>query len=99
MLTDRQRTAQAIARELQRMGAWVTSPMPLDRDGKLRFQVLDKDRDAILARLSQWNWTPALLSAYPRICSDGMLQATLYEIDLPRERQAIPQDDRIHGEF
>ena len=98
MLTERQRTAESLAREIARMGAWVVNPMPLDNNSKLRFQVLDKDRDKVVEILSSWNWSPLLLKMYPRITFDGMQQASVYEIDLPPERQPIA-DDRIHGEI
>ena len=100
MLTERQRTAESLAREIAKMGAWVVSPMPLDDSAKLRFQVLDADRDKVLEKLSSWNWSPALLSTGPRFCIDGTTKtASLYEVDLPPERQVIPADDRIYGEI
>jgi hypothetical protein len=99
VLSERQKTAASLAYQLQLMGAWVTNPMPLDADGRLRFQVLDKDRNAILEKLASWDWSPVLVSAFPRVCPDGMRSASLYEIDLPRERQAIPQDTRVYGEI
>jgi hypothetical protein len=61
--------------------------------------VLDASREQVVQKLSEWNWTPVLLSAFPRVCPDGMRPASFYEIDLPRERQAIPQDTRVYGEI
>jgi hypothetical protein len=98
MLSERQRTAESLARELHLMGAWVTSPMPLDGNSKLRFQVLDQDRNAVVEKLSSWNWSPSFVSALPRICPDGWKLASLYEIDLPRENP-ICFDDCITGEL
>jgi len=100
LLSERQQTAQALAREIIRMGAWVTSPMPLDDSARLRFQVLDRDCKAILEKLSSWDWSPVWCSNLPRICSDGWKLAAVYEIDLPRERQAIINDRQpIMGEL
>jgi hypothetical protein len=98
MLSERQRTAESLAREIGLMGGWVVSPMPLDGNSKLRFQVIDKDRDAVIEKLSSWNWSPAFVSVLPRVCPDGMKLASLYEIDLPREN-TVCFDDRIQGEL
>jgi hypothetical protein len=98
LLTDRQRTAESLAREISLMGGWVTSPMPLDNGAKLRFQILDENRDATIARLSSWNWSPSFVSTLPRVCTDGWKLASIYEIDLPREPQYVV-DDTIRGEL
>jgi hypothetical protein len=98
-MTPRQLQSAALAHHIQNLGGWVTSVMPLAADANLRFQILDKDRTAILEKLASWDWSPVLVSAFPRVCPDGMRSASLYEIDLPRERQAIPQDTRVYGEI
>ena len=72
--------------------------IPLRDDEKLKFQVLDENRSQVLEKLSQWGWGCTLCSNLPRITSRGMEAATIYEIDLPRERQPVV-DDRIHGEI
>ena len=97
LLTERQQTAGALMCELQRLGAWVTSALPLRDDEKLKFHVLDENRSQVLEKLSQWGWGCTLCSNLPRITSRGMEAATIYEIDLPRERQPVV-DDRIHGD-
>jgi hypothetical protein len=51
-LTERQKTAQAIAAELHRLGAAVICLLPLPPDQQMRFQVLDTDRDAVLEKVS-----------------------------------------------
>jgi hypothetical protein len=100
LLTERQQTAAALAREIQRMGAFVVNPMPLPDDQKLRLQVLDANRQQVLEQLSQWNWSPTFYGTLPRICSDGWKLASLYEIDLPRERQPVLDDRQtIYGEI
>jgi hypothetical protein len=101
LLTDRQRTAQALAKELLAMGAWVINPLPLDDNAKLRFQVMDVDRDRVIEKLSSWDWSPTLVGFHPRITSRGMEAATLYEINLPADTPAVPAYDRkiIPGEL
>src|SRR5262245_36197243 len=92
LLNKRQETAEALAR-----CAWCVSPMPLHDDSRLRFQVLDKDRDAVLEKLSSRDWSTAFVGTHPRIDSGGCKLASVYEIDLPRERMPVPPD--IAGEL
>src|SRR5262249_6585248 len=97
-LSERQQTAQSLAHEIHQLGGWCLSPMPLDNNVRLRFQVLDADRDAVIEKLSSWDWSPVFCGTYPRICHNGWHSANVYEIDLPRERQFV-HDGRIHGEL
>jgi hypothetical protein len=99
MLTERQKKAETLAHELRAAGAAVTSALPLADGAKLRFQVLDSIAEAVLADLRDSEWSPALVGSLPRICIDGMKAASLYQIDLPSERQPIPNDRQtIQGE-
>jgi hypothetical protein len=98
-LSERQQKAADLAREIHRMGAWVTNVMPLDDNARLRFQVLDSDRSRIIQTLTDWEWEPAFCGTYPRICNDGFKLASVFEIDLPRERQPIMDDRTIRGEI
>jgi len=100
LLSERQKTAQALAHSINGMGAWVTSPLPLDDKAKLRFQVMDSDRDAVISKLASWDWSPVPVSFLPRITPQGMQAATLYEINLPADTPAVA-DDRgmIAGEI
>ena len=97
-LSERQLTAQSLASEINSLGAWCVSPMPLDDNARLRFQVLDSDRDKVLEKLSSWNWSPILVSTLPRVCNNGWHLASVYEIDLPRARQFV-YDGRIHRDI
>src|SRR5262245_49977285 len=99
MLTERQKTAQAIAAELHKLGAWVVSPMPLADNQSLRWQVLDVDREAILEKVFSWNWSAALKNTVPRFTARGPAPSSVYEIDLPRERQAVVDTRMIPGEI
>jgi hypothetical protein len=94
MLSERQKTAAAIAGELHRLGAWVVSPMPLDDKQALRWVVVDADREAVLGKVVGWGWSPILKNTVPRFTARGPVPATCYEIDLPREHQVVV-DTRI----
>ena len=100
MLTPRQQQAEAIARELGRLGVAVLNPLPLAAEDKLRFQVTDEQCQAILEKVSTWGWSVALCNTVPRFCLDGSVKsAAVYEINLGPDRQVIPTDDRHHGEI
>ena len=99
VLTNRQQLARNLANELGRMNnVWVTSPLPLDEQQKLRLQIVDTVRNEVIQILKDWGWEPQFVSILPRVCHTGLQAACLYEIDLPRERQPIV-DDRIQGEI
>jgi hypothetical protein len=100
LLSERQQTAAALAREIQGLGGWVVSPMPLDDWAKLRFQVLDSNRQQVLEKLSSWDWSPTWCNNMPRVTSGGMQLASVYEIDLPLPRQPVAADYKtISGEL
>src|SRR5215471_2005008 len=100
VLSDRQQLARRLADELGKMDdVWVTSPLPLDDNQKLRLQIKDIARNEVLQLLRDWGWDPVCISVLPRVCSTGLIAACLWEIDLPQPRQeivddrAIPKDD------
>lgn len=97
-LSKRQETAQALTIELQKMGASVISPLPLDENSKLKFQMLDAERDKVITQLCEWGWIPAHVSPLPRVTTNGLVAASVYEIDLPRPRLTVC-DDTIKGEL
>src|SRR5512133_597576 len=94
MLTERQRKADTLARELQAAGATVTSPLPLG-DAPLRFRVLASLAGPILEDLKQGGWTAHFLSSGPEFRFDGTTpHSHLYEIDIPTPLTPV-WDDRI----
>src|SRR5215471_14996256 len=100
VLSDRQQVAKKLTEELGKFdGVWVTSPLPLDDNHKLRLQIKDIARNEVTQLLKDWGWDPVCISVLPRVCSTGLMAACLYEIDLPQPRQdivddrAIPKDD------
>jgi hypothetical protein len=97
-LSERQQQAQAIASELAKLGAWVTSALPLGYNAQLRFQVLDSDREAVLSKVAGWGWSPVLLGGVPRFTPAGALPSTIYQFDLPHERQPVHADRTIKDE-
>src|SRR5262249_54816542 len=95
VLSERQQLAKKLADELdKRDDVWVTSPLPLDDNHKLRLQIKDIDRNEVVQLLRDWGYEPICVSVLPRVCSTGLMAACLYEIDLPKPRQDIV-DDRI----
>jgi len=51
LLSERQQTARALAREIEAAGAWVTSALPLDDQQRLRLQILDSDRNRVAQQI------------------------------------------------
>src|SRR5262245_15711318 len=97
LLTNQQQVATALVQSINAMsGAWVVSTLFHD---KIRFQVLDGDRNRVLQQLKDWNWEPTFVSILPRVTFNGMAAAEVYEIDLPKEQQAIIDDRTIRGEI
>src|SRR5262245_9510793 len=101
VLSERQQKASALAHELGKMdGTWVVSPLPLDDTRKLRLQISDIERNRVLQVIRDWGWDPMFVGVLPRICTTGLIGACIYEIDLPRERAAVPDDrQKIQGEI
>jgi hypothetical protein len=97
-LSDRQRKAETLARELKDLGAMVVSPLPLAADAKLKFQVLTDGEMETLRLLREAGWDPTLISIYPRVTPHGMQPAGLYELSIPLDRQPVV-DNRIRGEI
>jgi len=97
-LTERQQKAAALTRWLQRLGAFVTNPMPLAANQKLRFQVLHTDRNAVLARLSEQGWSPIACEVGQRFHRDQLLPCQTFELDLPVDPPPV-QDRNIYGEI
>src|SRR5262245_12048567 len=96
VLTERQQLARNLANELGKFdGVWVTSPLPLDNNARLRFQLLDMERNHVVQTLKDWGWNPVCLSVLPRVHTTGLIAACLWEVDIPKPRQEIPQETRI----
>jgi hypothetical protein len=92
-LSKRQETAQDLCLELHKLGGVVINSMPLDPDAKgLRVQILDTDRDKVITALCEKGWLPSLLQSHPRFTPNGLLPASLYQVDIPRERTTVPDD-------
>src|SRR5262245_41135751 len=96
-LSPRQQTAEKLMRWLQNMGAFVTNPMPLDPGQKLRFDVLNPDRERVLEELRKQDWTPITGVVRMRFYRDELVPCTSFEIALPSD-QPVVQDRTIYGE-
>src|SRR5215467_11600519 len=91
-LSERQQTAERLMRWLQGMGAFVTNPMPLDPgQSSLRFDVLNDDRERILAELRKQDWAPITGVVNMRFYRDTLVPCTSFEIALPSD-QPVVQD-------
>src|SRR5262245_54144222 len=98
MMSERQQQAAAIAAELQKLGAFVINAMPLDDTRPLRFQILQTDIERILPIIRGWDWNVHLHSSLSRVTATGMKPAMIYEIDLPRIRNAVVDTRTIRGD-
>ena len=99
MLTERQKKAEVLARELRQIGATATSALPLVDGAPLRFRVLATRAEAVLRDLAEADWDARFVSSAPEFRLDGTTALSYtYEIHLPVERTAVP-GDRITGEL
>jgi len=98
-LTSRQLQAEVLCRDLQRLGGWCLSPMPLREDARLRFQVLDGDHFELLEMLTNAGWNPILCNHGLRFTPQGAKPSIIYEIDIEHERPAVVDDRTIKGEI
>jgi hypothetical protein len=94
LLNERRKKADLLARELQQCkGCWVVSPLPLDDNTRaLRFQLLDENRDEVISELCASGWIPNMVSPFPRFTGTGLVAAHMFEVEIPKERQPVPQD-------
>jgi hypothetical protein len=90
-----------LARELAKFdGVWVISPMPLNDNNQLRIQILEAscDKNRVFQAVADWGFgTPVFVSMTPRVIGSGMAMASIYEIQIEKERQPIA-DNTIRGE-
>jgi hypothetical protein len=98
-LTSRQLQAEVLCRDLQRLGAWCLSPMPLREDARLRFQVLTGEHEELLEHLSNAGWSPILCNHGLRFTPEGAKPSIIYEIDIEHERQPVADDRTVKGEI
>jgi hypothetical protein len=96
VLSERQKTAQRLARELQSFGATVTNVMPLDDSQNLRFWCSDYEKKELLQQLKDAGHEVVFLGMSPQVCvkTYSMGLVNNFEIVLPVDRQPV-QDDRI----
>ena len=96
LLTERQKRAENITRELQRLGATVTNVLPLAEGRPLRFWVSDYQKKELLQQLAGAGYTPTFLGMTfqvdPKAYAMGLVNS--YELALPADRQPV-MDDRI----
>jgi hypothetical protein len=92
-LTERQEKGETLARELQEMGAVVTSPLPLADGANLRFRILASSADEILEELRTGDWIFHFVTSGPSFELNGSTPLShTYEVCVPGERTVIPED-------
>ena len=96
-LSPRQQTAEKLKHWLQKMGALVTNPMPLNPGQQLRFDVLNPDREHVLEELRKQDWTLITGVVRMRFYRDELVPCTSFKIALPSD-QPVVQDRTIYGE-
>jgi hypothetical protein len=74
-------------------GAAVAVPFRL-RGDRLIFQVLHKNRDSLFGMLAGFNWLPQYMSELPGLTYDNVKDGALYQILIPPDPIAVP-DDRV----
>jgi hypothetical protein len=100
VLTNRQQLAKRLVDELNKYDdAWVTSPLPLRDDTRLRIQIADRSRNEVTQIIKDLGFDPRFVSVLPRVCSTGLQAACLYEVDFPGDRQPIIDDRTIRAEI
>ena len=100
-LTPRQATAARLCRELQSLGANVTSVLPLAEGQPLRFWVDDYKKREVLQQLKDAGYEPIFLKMeqQPDVHSYSMGLVNSFELPIAAEREpiiddrAIPKDD------
>ena len=94
-LTARQLQAEVLCRDIQRLGAWCLSAMPLNENQRLRFQVLEGDQDELLEMLTNAGWNPIFCNHGLRFTPQGAKPSIIYEIDIEHERPVVVDDRKI----
>jgi hypothetical protein len=96
LLSERQKTAERLTRELQSLGATVTSVLPLAGDKHLRFWVSDYKKNELLQQLADAGYEPIFTGMTPQVDVQtySMGFVNCFELHLPREAQAVPTAER-----
>src|SRR5262245_61725986 len=99
-LTSRQLQAEVLCRDIQRLGAWCLSAMPMNENQRLRFQVLDGDHEELLDEmLTNAGWNPIFCNHGLRFTPQGAKPSIIYEIDIEHERPVVVDDRKIPREI
>src|SRR5262245_58745413 len=98
-LSARQLQAEVLSRDIQKLGAWCLSAMPLNENQRLRFQVLDGDHEELLEMLNNAGVKPVICNHVLRFTPQGAKPSIIYEIDIEHERPVVVDDRTIKGEI
>jgi hypothetical protein len=91
LLTERQKAAEKLSRELHVLEAECVSPLPLREDSRMRIYIREDAKKAVLQQLKDGGWEAYFVSMLPQFYAPvGNMQLVhVYEIDLPPERQPV----------
>jgi hypothetical protein len=98
-LTEQEQKAASLTRLFESWpGTRLVLPFGL-RGDKIVFQVEDRWREPLFEKLREWNWYPKHVNAQPHVTLGGMVSAALWEIEIPPDRPAVPDDRTIPGDI
>lgn len=98
LLSERQQTANRLAACIDKLGGFVVSPLPLNDSYRLRFQLLDRDKNKVIQALRDEGLEPVFCGSGMRVFPDGMCFVMNVEVDVPGKRQPVV-DRTIRGEI
>jgi hypothetical protein len=101
-LSERQRRAAALNAELTKQfpdSVWITSPLPLAPEAKLRCQIINSPSSACdntIEVIKSWGYSPILISHGIRFSSGYCARGcSTFEIDIEHDRQEIVDDRQM----
>src|SRR5262249_40615130 len=96
-LTERQKRAENVTRELQRLGATVTNVLPLAEGRPLKFWVSDYNKREVLQALIEAGYQAVFLGTGFQVCAKtySMGLVNNFEVPIPADRQVIVNDRAI----
>jgi hypothetical protein len=96
-LSERQKAAERLTRELQSLGATVTNVLPLADGQNLRFWIDDYRKKEVLQQLKDADYQVVFCGMTPQldVKSYSMGLVNVFEIPLAADRQPVLQDGTI----
>ena len=94
--SERQKTAERLARELLAFGGTVTNVLPLADGQNLRFWVSDYRKNELLQQMKDAGYAPIFIGTGFQMCikTYSMGLVNNFELSLPAD-QPVPQQNRV----